>query len=326
MAFNLPTSSLFTSEEQRKLMAAMPGCEYRMVPTIALQDFKNHPYHVEEGEEMLRLIKSVKSKGILVPLIVRDAPNMMYEVLSGHRRKYAAEFNSIDTVPALVYHDLSDEDGTIIMVDSNLHRENIQPSERAFAYRMKAEAMRKKILENGADEEIVGRVTENIDEEQSRKTVENYIRLTYLIRELLEMVDARTIPVYAGVDLSYLTRENQTAVYHWISDTANMKQPRISMSQAASLRKLQAGDEPDSDGVKPLEESEIREVMQGKKQKGRKVSILFADLEPLMPGVSTGNHGKKRDAAVRDYIMKAVAFYRENHPEQKTPGGEETEF
>ena len=178
-----------------------------------LHPFEGHPYQVRDDEEMDALVESIREHGILTPLIVRpleDAPNE-YEVISGHRRLHAAQKAGIFEVPAFV-HAVSREEAAIQLVDSNLHREHILPSEKAFAYKMKYEAMRHQGTSSQlgtklrSDEEMAAQVGE------SRNQIQRYIRLTNLIPPLLTLMDEGRIAFTVGVELSYLTREEQRAV------------------------------------------------------------------------------------------------------------------
>ena len=178
-----------------------------------LHPFEGHPYQVRDDEEMDALVESIREHGILTPLIVRpteDAPNE-YEVISGHRRLHAAQKAGISEVPAFV-HAVSREEAAIQLVDSNLHREHILPSEKAFAYKMKYEAMRHQGTSSQlgtklrSDEEMAAQVGE------SRNQIQRYIRLTNLIPPLLTLMDEGRIAFTVGVELSYLTREEQRAV------------------------------------------------------------------------------------------------------------------
>ncbi len=184
-----------------------------------LHTFKNHPFKIFDDEKMADLIESIKENGILVPLIVRK-DNEGYEIIAGHRRKYACEKLGIEIVPAII-KELADDEATIIMVDSNIQREEILPSEKAFAYKMKLDAMKRQA---GRPKNNVSQVgTEKRSDEilaeqtgESRNQIQRYIRLTYLIKELLDMTDIKKLPLNTSVELSFLSQEEQQMILNSI--------------------------------------------------------------------------------------------------------------
>jgi len=191
----------------------------QMVPLNQLVPFKNHPFHVVENSDLEELTKSVKENGIIEPLLVRQKSASTFEIISGHRRKRAAEIAGLQEVPVAI-STLDDDQATILMVDSNLHRETILPSEKAFAYKMKNEAMRhqgKKNAENTATAKLVGEGNGD-----SERTVHRYIQLTNLIPELLNMVDNKTISLVIGVELSSLKENEQTEILKYARNTGKM--------------------------------------------------------------------------------------------------------
>lgn len=183
-----------------------------------LHAFKNHPFKIFDDQKMADLIESIKENGILVPLIVRK-DNEGYEIIAGHRRKYACEKLGIEIVPTII-KELSDDEATIMMVDSNIQREEILPSEKAFAYKMKLDAMKRQVgrPKNNCDQ--VGynydgkKSVEILAEEmkESRNQIQRYIRLTYLIKELLDMTDIKKLPLNTSVELSFLSQEEQEMI------------------------------------------------------------------------------------------------------------------
>lgn len=208
-----------------------------------LHPFKNHPFHVQEDDELRELAKSIADHGVVTPGIVRPKPEGGYELISGHRRKAASELAGMPTMPVVI-RELDDDAATIIMVDSNQQRENLLPSEKAFAYKMKLEAMKRKAgrpsKENGGQvgHHLIGIKTrevlaENADE--SARTIQRYIRLTNLIPDLLKLVDEKSIAMSPAVELSYLPKKKQEILL----DFCRMQQCTPSLSQAVRLKALQ---------------------------------------------------------------------------------------
>ena len=209
------------------------------IPISELVPFKNHPFKVVDDEAMLRTTESIAQFGVLTPLIARPLEDGGYEIISGHRRAHAAEAAGLMEVPVIV-RDMDDDAATVLMVDSNLQRESILPSERAFAYKMKAEALnhqgQRTDLTSGQVVPKFKRTTEEIAAEtgESYKTVQRFIRLTNLIPELLDMVDQKQISFNPAVELSYLTPEEQQHVI----EAMDFTQAAPSLSQAQRLKKL----------------------------------------------------------------------------------------
>ena len=196
--------------------------------------FKNHPFKVLDDEKMQDLIESVKLSGVLTPVLLRVDNNDEYEMISGHRRLHAAKMAGLTTIPAIV-RELSDDDAVIAMVDANIQREELLPSEKAFAYRMKLEAMKRQgsrtdITSGHFDQKLTGTVSRDILAQQvgeSSKQVQRYIRLTELIPELLDMVDNKKLTFTVGVDISYIDKEIQEWIYEYIKDTGFIKPQQI---------------------------------------------------------------------------------------------------
>ena len=190
--------------------------------------FKNHPFKVLDDEKMQDLVSSIKQNGILTPVLVRSIGENHYEMISGHRRMHAAKLAGLELIPAFV-RKLSDDDATIVMVDANLQREEILPSEKAFAYRMKYDAVKRKIGRPGKDGRVLNGRTVTVAEKmsqnetisvrsdlagadqlgESRAQLQRYIRLTFLIRELLDLVDNKQIPLMTAVDISFIDEQTQ---------------------------------------------------------------------------------------------------------------------
>lgn len=230
---------IFTTQEERDERAANEqGVEkVQQLDLAKLQPFKNHPFKVKDDEEMDKTVESIKQFGVLNPVIVRPLEEGGYEIVSGHRRCHASELAGLTTVPGIV-RNLDDDAATILMVDSNLQRETLLPSERAFAFKMKFEAMK----HQGERRDLTSvqiapkLTTELLGEESgmSKDNVKRYIRLTNLIPELLEMVDTKQIAFNPGVELSYLKDKEQLDFL----EAMDYAQAAPSLSQAQRLKKL----------------------------------------------------------------------------------------
>lgn len=235
---DLPSADdLFTTQEERD----QKNQEYvKNISIYEITDFPNHPFKVKMDDKMLETIESVRDHGVLVPALVREKPMGGYEMISGHRRKMASELAGKETMPCIV-RNLSDDQAVIVMVDSNLQREEILPSEKAFAYKMKLEAMNRQ----GKRTDLTStplvskfRTNEILAQEagESRETIRRYIRLTELIPEILEMVDDKKISMRPAVELSYLPKEEQEILY----DTMESEACTPSHAQAIKIRKFSA--------------------------------------------------------------------------------------
>lgn len=211
------------------------------IPLGELHPFRNHPFKVKDDAAMQDTVDSVREYGVLVPAIARPDPNGGYELIAGHRRHHASELAGKETMPVIV-RDLDDDAATIIMVDSNLQREELLPSERAFAYKMKLEAMKHQGERLDLTSAQVGRKLENRESReilaeqvgQSRNQISRFIRLTELIPTLLDMVDERKIAFNPAVELSYLKKEEQTLLL----EAMDSEQATPSLSQAQRLKKF----------------------------------------------------------------------------------------
>ena len=226
---------LFSTEENRQEEQRE---QVQQIPIDALHPFTNHPFKVLDDEAMTRTVESIAQYGVLAPLIVRPRPEGGYEIISGHRRQYAAKLAGLDTQPVIV-RQMSDDAAVILMVDSNLQREHILPSERAFAYKMKLEALKNQGARSDLTSPQVAakfRSDDAVAKDQgiSGDTVRRYIRLTNLIPELLDMVDEKKIAFNPAVELSYLDESQQRDFLEAMNDTQNAP----SLSQAQRLKKL----------------------------------------------------------------------------------------
>ena len=226
---------LFSTEENRQEEQRE---QVQQIPIDALHPFTNHPFKVLDDEAMTRTVESIAQYGVLAPLIARPRPEGGYEIISGHRRQYAAKLAGLDTLPVIV-RQMSDDAAVILMVDSNLQREHILPSERALAYKMKLEALKNQGARSDLTSPQVAakfRSDDAVAKDQgiSGDTVRRYIRLTNLVPELLDMVDEKKIAFNPAVELSYLDESQQRDFLEAMNDTQNAP----SLSQAQRLKKL----------------------------------------------------------------------------------------
>lgn len=240
----------------------------KQLPIQKLHPFENHPFQVKDDDEMNQLVWSVLTQGVLTPLVVRPLENDEYEVISGHRRLHACQKGGIKTVPALIYA-LDRDAAAIALVDSNLHREKILPSEKAFAYKMKMDALN----HQGTSGQVGQKWSrEEISEGESGRQVQRYIRLTELIPQILSMVDAGKIALTPAVELSYLTGQEQQDLL----ETMESEDCTPSLSQAVQLKKLsQSG---------KLNMGKIFEILrEPKANQQEKISFRVEDLRKFFP-------------------------------------------
>ena len=288
---------LFTSQAQRDYEKAE---KVEQIDINKITDFPNHPFKVINDDKMQDMVESVKKYGIILPVIVRRKDDGTYEMISGHRRKKACELAGIKQMRCIV-KDLSDDEATILMVDSNIQREEILPSEKAFAYKMKLEAMKhqgKRVdlgeeetsvpmahnFENMTSREILGK---QVGESQDQ--IRRYIRLTYLIPELLEQVDLKRIAFRPAVELSYLSEENQYVV----QNIFEFDEVTPSLSQAIRLKKLE------QEGR--LTDEKIEEIMQQEKPNQKEfIKIHHEKIEKYIPTKI------KESGKVEDFIIQCV--------------------
>ena len=226
---------IFSTEESRQEEQRE---QVQQIPVSELFPFKNHPFKVLDDDSMTRTVESISQFGVLAPLIARPRPEGGYEIISGHRRQHAAQLAGLDTLPVIV-RNMDDDAAVLLMVDSNLQRENILPSERAFAYKMKLEALKNQGARSDlTSTQLVSKLRSNeqlgAENNQSRETVRRFIRLTNLIPELLDMVDEKKIAFNPAVELSYLDESQQRDFLEAMQDTQNAP----SLSQAQRLKKL----------------------------------------------------------------------------------------
>ena len=234
-----PYEDLFSTEEQRQDYHREKVMD---IPLSELHPFRDHPFKVLDDDRMADTTRSVQEHGVLVPAIARPRADGGYELISGHRRKRACELAGLDTMPVIV-REMDDNAAVLVMVDSNIQRENILPSERAFAYKMKLEALKRQGARTDLTSSQVGKKSQTLDivgqeTGESRNQVHRYIRLTYLIPQLLNMVDERKIAFNPAVELSYLKQEEQAQLL----DAMESEQATPSLSQAQRLKRFSQED------------------------------------------------------------------------------------
>ena len=302
---------LFTNEEQRQEAKLEKIME---LPISEIHEFKNHPFKVREDEQMIKLIESITENGILLPTLVRPSKDGSgYEMVSGHRRMKGAELNGLDKVPAIV-RDLTDDQATIIMVDSNIQRETILPSERGFAYKMKLEAMNRQGKRNDLTFSQVGKKlneTYSIDklaEEvgEKKNQIYRYIRLTKLVEPLRDMVDGLRedkikIAFNPAVELSYLSKENQELVVKYIEEFD------LTPSHAQTIRMKELSKE------NRLDENVIYSIMtEVKANQKEKISFKMEDIGEYFPNDFTPR--QKSDTILK--LLKIWAKKRKKEHER----------
>ena len=289
--------SLFTTQEQRD---EAKRDSVQDIPISQISDFPEHPFKVKQDEAMLEMAESVRQYGVLVPGLVRQLEDGSYQMVSGHRRKLASELAGRDTIPCIV-RDLTDDEAVIIMVDSNLQRERVLPSEKAFAYKMKLDAMRRQAgrpskengvplghhFQQGKSREILAD-----NSPDSNTQIQRYIRLTNLIPEILDMVDDGRIAFRPAVELSYLTEQEQSALY----DTMGREDCTPSLAQAIKMKAFSRdGKLIDAVILSIMEEEKPNQKEQFKIPKER-ISKFFAPGTPAQK--------------IEDTIIKALELYR----------------
>ena len=294
--------SLFTTQEQRD---EAKRDSVQDIPISQISDFPEHPFKVKQDEAMLEMVESVRQYGVLVPGLVRQLEDGSYQMVSGHRRKLASELAGRDTIPCIV-RDLTDDEAVIIMVDSNLQRERVLPSEKAFAYKMKLDAMRRQAgrpskengvplghhFQQGKSREILAD-----NSPDSNTQIQRYIRLTNLIPEILDMVDDGRIAFRPAVELSYLTEQEQSALY----DTMGREDCTPSLAQAIKMKAFSRdGKLTDAVILSIMEEEKPNQKEQFRIPKER-ISKYFKPGTPAR--------------TMEDTIIKALDYYRKRQRE-----------
>lgn len=233
-----------------------PESDVKEIELTKLHEFKNHPFKVIDDDKMQELVESIKSNGILMPAIVRLREDGEYELIAGHRRKYACELAGLSSMPVVV-RDYTDDEATIIMVDSNIQRERLLPSEKAKAYAMKYDALKHKGVRNAGDSLLeIAKMSK-----EGRTTIQRYIWLARLNNDLLQLVDNQILGLVQGTDISFLTEEQQQLVYDVLKDLPKS----ITKAQAFQLKKYGMQNE--------LDKKTIKALLEEKKDKKRKVTI-----------------------------------------------------
>lgn len=270
------------------------------LPPSEISDFPNHPFKVRMDEEMEQMAESVKEHGVLVPALVREKPGGGYEMIAGHRRKRAAELAELSKIPCIV-RNLTDDEAIIVMVDSNLQRERILPSEKAFAYKMKLDAMKRQAgrpsKENGVPvghHSVVGKSRELLaaDSPDSNTQIQRYIRLIYLLPEMLDMVDDGKIALRPAVELSYLAEKEQ----QFLLDTMSSEDCTPSHAQAIKMRKFSQEGKLNPDVILSIMQEEKPNQKEQIKIPKERISRYFAPGTPAQK--------------IEDTIVKALEIYR----------------
>lgn len=280
--------TLFSTEEQRQEARLE---KVMKIPISEIHDFKQHPFHVRMDEDMVKLIDSVKENGVLMPALVRPDKNGGYEMVSGHRRKFALEQNGITEIDAIV-RELDDDQATIIMVDSNIQREHILPTERGFAYRMKLEAMKHQGKRVDITSRQLGEKSWSIKElsnqvNESERQIQRFIRLTYLVKELRNMVDGIhedgfTIALNPAYELSFLQIKKQNELVEVIKET--LATP--SLAQAQELKRKSQSEELSKDMMMDM-------LLADKPNQKEKISLKMEEINKYFPKSYTPNQKKE---------------------------------
>ena len=297
--------SLFTTQEQRD---EAKRDSVQDIPISQISDFPEHPFKVKQDEAMLEMAESVRQYGVLVPGLVRQLEDGSYQMVSGHRRKLASELAGRDTIPCIV-RDLTDDEAVIIMVDSNLQRERVLPSEKAFAYKMKLDAMRRQgqrtdltstpVVEKLKGKDALSSAIVGKTSGDSYEQVRRFIRLTNLIPEILDMVDDGRIAFRPAVELSYLTEQEQSALY----DTMGREDCTPSLAQAIKMKAFSRdGKLTDAVILSIMEEEKPNQKEQFRMPKER-ISKYFKPGTPAR--------------TMEDTIIKALDYYRKRQREME---------
>ncbi len=303
----LPSADdLFTTQEQREQDKRE---NVREIPLVEISDFPNHPFKVKADEKMLEMADSVKEHGVLMPALVRPKPEGGYEMVAGHRRKMASELAGKKDIPCLV-RNLSDDEAILIMVDSNLQREEVLPSEKAFAYKMKLDAMKRQgqrtdLTSRPVGEKLISVEKLSKDVDDSARQIHRYIRLTELIPSILDMVDEGKIALRPAVELSYLTKEQQKQLY----DTMEMEDCTPSHAQTIKMKQFAAKGTLTPDVILSI-------MMEEKPNQAEQFKMPKKRIEKYFP---KGTPSKKME----ETIIRALELLRKRERErEKDRGGE----
>ena len=273
------------------------------IPLSEIDEFPNHPFHIRLDEDMDQLVESIKERGIITPVTLRQKPDGRYEIVSGHRRTKACELAGLTTVKAEI-KELSRDEAIILMVESNLQRTTILPSEKAFSYKMRLEAMNRQgqrtdltstpVVSKSRSNEMLGEVGG-----ESREQVRRYIRLTHLIPPLLDLVDAGKIAFRPAVELSYLTEEEQNSLL----DSISSEQSTPSLAQALKMKEFSQNGRLNADVILSI-------MCEQKPNQKEKISFQSERLKPFIPKNFTAKQ-------TEDYVIKALEYYHRYQLRQK---------
>lgn len=273
------------------------------IPLSEIDEFPNHPFHVRLDEDMDQLVESIKERGIITPVTLRQKPDGRYEIVSGHRRTKACELAGLATVKAEI-KELSRDEAIILMVESNLQRNTILPSEKAFSYKMRLEAMNRQgqrtdltstpVVSKSRSNEMLGEIGG-----ESREQVRRYIRLTHLIPPLLDLVDSGKIAFRPAVELSYLTEEEQNSLL----DSINSEQSTPSLAQALKMKEFSQNGRLNADVILSI-------MCEQKPNQKEKISFQSERLKPFIPKNFTAKQ-------TEDYVIKALEYYHRYQLRQK---------
>ena len=287
---------LFSTQEQRDEASRE---SVRNIPISEISDFPNHPFKVKMDENMSNLVDSIREHGVLVPTLVRPKEDGTYEMIAGHRRKFASELAELEEIPCII-RDLTDDESTLIMVDSNLQRERILPSEKAFAYKMKLDAMKRQAGRPSKNsvpvaQDLKGKTSRQLLGEQvgeSQDQIRRYIRLTELIQPILDMVDDNKIAMRPAVELSYLSKTEQEILL----DTMQLEDCTPSHAQAIKMRKFSTEGRLNDDVILSILSEEKGNQKEQFRMPKERISKYFT------PGTSVKQ--------MEDTIVKALDLYR----------------
>lgn len=308
ISLDLPSADdLFSTQAEREEASRE---SVREIPIGEITDFPDHPFKVKADQEMMDMVESIREYGVLVPALVREKPEGGYEMVAGHRRKMASELAGKTEIPCIVRH-LTDEEAVLIMVDSNLQRERILPSEKAFAYKMKLEAMKRQAGRPSKNsvpvaQDLKGKTSRKLLGEQvgeSQDQIRRYIRLTELISPILDMVDENRIAMRPAVELSYLPKEQQESLL----DTMQAEECTPSHAQAIKLRKFS------EEGR--LNEDVIFSILS--EEKGNQKEQFRMPKERISRYFSPGTPAKQME----DTIIKALELYRKREKSREKERG-----
>ena len=288
-------------DDQERAESKLP--KIHEIPLSEIDEFPNHPFHVRLDEDMDQLVESIKERGIITPVTLRQKPDGRYEIVSGHRRTKACELAGLSTVKAEI-KELSRDEAIILMVESNLQRTTILPSEKAFSYKMRLEAMNRQgqrtdltstpVVSKSRSNEMLGEVGG-----ESREQVRRYIRLTHLIPPLLDLVDAGKIAFRPAVELSYLTEEEQNGLL----DSISSEQSTPSLAQALKMKEFSQNGRLNADVILSI-------MCEQKPNQKEKISFQSERLKPFIPKNFTAKQ-------TEDYVIKALEYYHRYQLRQK---------